>query len=83
MEFVRSVSEMLMVKIDSHLHENDDDTVFVKILEESIMYENEIQEFVAGDSLTTETFMPPFVNTIFSRPHILKRWVAVEKKGMK
>jgi hypothetical protein len=81
MEFVRSVSEMLIVKIDSHLRSMDEDIVFVKLLEESILYENDIEDIVGADLFTTETFMPPFVNAIFSRPYILRVWVQVEKKG--
>ncbi|OXA45629.1 RINT1-like protein [Folsomia candida] len=79
-EFVRCVSDMLILKVDAHLQDDFRDGVFVKILEESIAFENEIGDFVAEcvDS-QSKSYLPAFVNAVFSRPETLQRWVQAEK----
>lgn len=82
-EFVRCVSDMLILKVDAHLQDDFRDGVFVKILEESIAFENEIGDFVAEcvDS-QSKSYLPAFVNAVFSRPETLQRWVQAEKLGI-
>lgn len=81
-EFVRCISEMLILKVDAHLLEDPRDSVFVKVLEESISFENEISDFVIQNvGQSSKSFLPAFVNAIFSRPLILQQWLQAEKRG--
>ncbi|ODN01476.1 RAD50-interacting protein 1 [Orchesella cincta] len=82
-EFVRSLTEMLLVKVDSQLssEEGVDDEIFAKILEESIVYENEVREFINDDMRKCPTYIPKFVSTIYSQPSLLQRWLAIEKQA--
>lgn len=83
-EFVRSLSEMLLVKVDSQLsgEERVDDEIFAKILEESIIYENEVRAFIDNDMENCPTNLPKFVSTIYSQPLLLQRWLGIEKRGI-
>lgn len=84
-EFVRSLSEMLLVKVDSQLNSEEgvDDDIFAKILEESIIYENEIKGFISDDMEKCPTYIPKFVSTIYSQAALLQRWLSIEKRGLK
>lgn len=81
-EFVHCVSEMLVAKVEAHLHDDLRDGVFVKVLEEAITFENDIGDLVVENATSISvSYLPPFVNTVFSRPSILKRWLAAERTG--
>lgn len=82
-EFVRSLSEMLLVKVDSQLSSDEgvDDDIYAKILEESIIFENEVRGFIKEDMRKCPTYVPKFVSTIYSQPVLLQRWLSIEKRG--
>ncbi|CAG7716726.1 unnamed protein product [Allacma fusca] len=85
-DFLSSLSEILILKADSQLTaasgtDQVDDTVFARILEESIIYENEVSTFLGEDLIDKKIYIPPFVSTLFSQPHVLQRWLAIERKA--
>ena len=84
--FVQSLSEILLVKTDSLLTTNSsniNDGLFSKVLEECIRYENEVSELITENLTKEQGIIPSFVNVLFSQPHLLNRWLSIERKGRK
>lgn len=83
-EFVRALSELVVIKADIHLMsclDNNDNLTFARILEESITYEREVGQVLIDVVTTSKSFLPPLVSTLFSQTHILKQWLVIEKAG--
>jgi len=84
MEFAQELSQFLILKTDVLLGDSSsrvDDVVFSKILEESIRYESEMKSHLEEWKVKGKEEIPGFVNTIFSQPHVLSRWLSIEKRG--
>lgn len=83
-DFVSALSQLLVLKTEKLLsipNAKVDDTVFSKILEESIRYESDVRSIL--EELTgNKEAIPGFVNTLFSQPYAFKRWLCIEKQGI-